>query len=65
MPPITSVSFIYRNNQPADAPGGAASDALGELPEWNLGDLYAAPDAPEVAADIETCKAEARALQDN
>ncbi|MFA9550286.1 MAG: M3 family oligoendopeptidase [Hyphomicrobium sp.] len=27
--------------------------ALGSMPEWNLADLYKAPDAPEVAHDIE------------
>ena len=37
--------------------GGTASDA-GTMPEWNLGDLYAAPDAPEVARDIATAAAE-------
>lgn len=26
--------------------------SFGDLPVWNLGDLYAAPDAPEVKADI-------------
>lgn len=25
---------------------------LGKLPDWDLGDLYAAPDAPEVARDL-------------
>ena len=32
----------------ADATGGG----LGKLPDWDLGDLYAAPDAPEVARDL-------------
>jgi len=34
--------------------GGAASDVadLGALPVWNLADLYASPDAPEVTADL-------------
>ncbi|WP_417598756.1 M3 family oligoendopeptidase [Pararhodobacter oceanensis] len=32
-------------------PQGAA--ALGDLPEWDLTDLYAAPDAPEVARDLD------------
>ncbi len=27
---------------------------LGELPEWDLGDLYPAPDAPELARDLDT-----------
>ena len=30
----------------------AAAPKLGTLPEWNLADLYAAPDAPEFAADM-------------
>ena len=46
----------------ADAGAGAAGE-LGEMPEWNLADLYPAPDAPEVAADIEQCRAKANALQ--
>ena len=29
-----------------------AAPNLGHLPEWNLADLYAAPDAPEFAADM-------------
>lgn len=34
----------------ASAPGGAAQ--FGDLPEWDLTDLYAAPDAPEVGQDL-------------
>jgi oligoendopeptidase F len=30
----------------------AAAPNLGTLPEWNLADLYASPDAPEFAADM-------------
>ena len=30
-----------------------SDDALGPLPEWDLTDLYPAPDAPEVTRDIE------------
>ena len=30
----------------------AKGGSLGNLPEWDLGDLYAAPDAPEVARDL-------------
>ena len=30
------------------------SAALGDLPEWNLADLYSGMDAPELKADIET-----------
>ncbi|NKB28612.1 MAG: M3 family oligoendopeptidase [Rhodobacteraceae bacterium] len=34
----------------ANATGG---DALGNLPEWDLSDLYPAPDAPELARDLD------------
>jgi oligoendopeptidase F len=30
----------------------ASGGALGNLPDWDLTDLYAAPDAPEVARDM-------------
>ena len=36
--------------------------ALGSLPEWNLADLYASPEAPEFAADMKTGEAAARAF---
>ncbi len=39
-----------------------AKPALGNLPEWNLADLYAAPDAPEFAADMKRGEAEAKAF---
>jgi oligoendopeptidase F len=37
---------------------------LGTLPEWNLGDLYASPDAPEVAADLARAEAECVAFEE-
>ena len=39
-----------------------ASPALGILPEWNLADLYAAPDDPRFAADLKSGEAKARAF---
>ena len=36
--------------------------ALGILPEWNLADLYASPEAPEFAADMTKGAAEAKAF---
>ncbi len=36
---------------------------LGDLPEWNLSDLYAGPDAPEVKRDLEKALDEARQLK--
>ena len=37
----------------AEGVGGAAAAPLGELPEWDLSDLYPAPDGPELARDLE------------
>ena len=31
----------------------AAAGGLGDLPEWDLSDLYTAPDAPEVKRDMD------------
>ena len=39
-----------------------AAPNLGQLPEWNLADLYAAPDAPEFAADMKKGEALSRAF---
>jgi oligoendopeptidase F len=38
------------------------SGALGNLPEWNLADLYGAPDAPEVARDMARLETECTAF---
>ena len=38
---------------------------LGVMPEWSLADLYAAPDAPEVARDLEASAAAARRMKDS
>jgi oligoendopeptidase F len=35
---------------------------LGQLPEWNLADLYASPDAPEFAADLAAGERDAKAF---
>jgi oligoendopeptidase F len=35
-----------------DAVPQSGGKSLGDLPEWDLSDLYAAPDAPEVARDL-------------
>jgi len=44
----------------AQRSGGAAKQAeLGQLPEWNLADLYSGMDAPELNADMERAGAEA------
>ncbi|WP_321501476.1 M3 family oligoendopeptidase [Breoghania sp.] len=45
---------------PADA---AAADTLGDLPEWNLTDLYPSMDDASVKADLEKSVADARAFE--
>jgi len=42
----------------------AASSTLGNLPEWNLADLYPGIDAPEVAADLARVEAECVAFEE-
>lgn len=42
--------------------GESPEHRLGRLPEWNLTDLYAAPDAPEIARDIDWLRAECLAF---
>ena len=41
-----------------------ASPALGHLPEWNLADLYASPEAPEFADDMKKGEALSMAFAD-
>ncbi|HEY0420390.1 MAG TPA: oligoendopeptidase F, partial [Acetobacteraceae bacterium] len=33
-----------------------------DLPTWDLGDLYASPDSPAIAADLDRAEADARAF---
>src|SRR5256885_13472624 len=42
----------------------ASGNALGALPEWNLGDLYPATDAPEGKRDLERADAECGAFEE-
>ena len=37
---------------------------LGDLPEWNLGDLYDAPEAPALKADLEKARQDAEAMHE-
>lgn len=40
-------------SKPSTAPNSAVTVSLGDLPEWDLSDLYSGPDAPEFASDME------------
>ncbi len=41
-----------------DANAGSGDDALGQLPEWDLSDLYASEDAAELTRDLKWLEAE-------
>lgn len=45
-----------------DANASAASGAFGDLPEWDLSDLYAGDDAPELITDLEWLEGECTAF---
>ena len=47
-----------------DAADTAADPKLGDLPEWNLDDLYTGMDAPELLADLARADADASAFAD-
>jgi oligoendopeptidase F len=55
---------ISRLQAPADAAAQSPSKDLGDLPEWNLADLYPSPDSEEVKRDLEEGAAEARRLKE-
>lgn len=44
------------------APAVTGADPFGALPEWDLSDLYTAPDAPELARDMAWLEAECAAF---
>lgn len=46
------------------AGAGEAGQGLGELPEWDLSDLYAAPDAPEIEKDLDAAAAQAKHIKE-
>ncbi len=46
--PLTQPTPLFDANA-----AGGAGDALGPLPEWDLSDLYASPDAPELQRDLD------------
>ncbi len=54
-----------RFTSPVSNGSGVSHATLGELPEWNLNDLYSSPDAPEVAQDLEQAERDARQLKDD
>ncbi|MCW8843040.1 MAG: M3 family oligoendopeptidase [Rhodobacteraceae bacterium] len=45
-----------------DANASSGTDGLGNLPEWDLSDLYTSPDAPELEADLAFLETECAAF---
>ena len=45
-----------------DANASSGTDDLGPLPEWDLTDLYPAPDAPELTKDLDWLEGECAAF---
>jgi oligoendopeptidase F len=43
--------------------GGRHATGLGRLPEWNLDDLYPAPDAPRLRSDIDKVRRDVQAFE--
>lgn len=61
MLPADDLAFsTMRLNAPAEA---AAGSEAGGLPEWNLADLYAGMDAPELARDLDRIAADAASFE--
>ncbi len=57
------MTFPARFHAPADAAVADAFDALGELPEWNLNDLYPGMDSPELKRDLQAAEARSAEFQ--
>jgi len=45
------------------APAQKGHNEIGALPQWDLTDLYPAPDAPELRRDLQWAKDEAKAFE--
>jgi oligoendopeptidase F len=52
-----------RPTQAVRHPEGFSGNGAGELPSWNLNDLYTALDDPRIAADLKAAAAEAEAFE--
>ena len=51
------------NASPDQIAHAALDQDLGDLPQWNLSDLYMSPDAPELERDLEQALANAKSLK--
>ncbi len=60
-----SRSVAMSSNMAGDnATAQKSDDDLGEMPVWNLGDLYDAPDSPDLKSDLEKASLDAKAFNE-
>ncbi len=58
---VSAASLAAHNA--ADAAAGDGGDELGAMPQWDLSDLYAAPDSKDVTRDLDKARAAATDIQ--
>lgn len=65
-PALLSFSSTAYSNTALEKAGAKSgdADALGDLPEWNLGDLYDAPEAPALKADLDKARQDAETMHE-
>ncbi len=66
VPGLSSFTSPTHSPPALEKAGGKSGEgaALGDLPEWNLGDLYDAPEAPALKADLEKARQDAEAMHE-
>lgn len=62
-PRAPSTTVMPATASPGEPARTAQTTDLGALPEWNLGDLYSGPQAPEVGRDLDKAGAEAKRMR--
>jgi len=60
---VKSRASSKSSSKASSGKAGKVGEKAGKLPEWNLADLYAGIDAPEVARDLQTMDADCLAFE--
>jgi oligoendopeptidase F len=60
---VKSRALSKSSSKASSDKAGKVGEKAGKLPEWNLADLYAGIDAPEVARDLQTMDADCLAFE--
>lgn len=62
--PVTALALGHMiDRRSPQSGGGASAPDLGPLPNWNLGDLYAGPDAPEIQRDLDSAATRSKSFR--